>query len=233
MLSVSSPLASAAERGATKCRLRTTLLPRRSSQVVKPAQAGALTTPLPESCRAASSARIASRALWSAVSLAESAAFVAYEASSAASALEAWSAVMLASRLASCAATPSSAFAIFVSTSSGVSNPSTVESRAASALASALPARAASRAAVVTAPRRAVEIFESTEEVSTAESRAYAVSALASALEMVASLLASSEASAAAVTAPRRALATLVSTSSGVILAAMSRECWSTTVLRP
>ena len=63
MLSVSSPLASAAERGATKRRLRTTLLPRRSSQVVKPAQAGALTTPLPESCRAASSARIASRAL--------------------------------------------------------------------------------------------------------------------------------------------------------------------------
>ena len=204
---------------------------------MKPAQAGALTTPLPESCRAASSARIASRALWSAVSLAESAAFVAYEASSAASALEAWSAVMLASRLASCAATkasvarPSSAFAIFVSTSSGVSNPSTVESRAASALASALPRRAASRA------RRAVEIFESTsEEVLTAESRAYAVRALASALEAcspVASLLASSEASAAAVTAPRRALATLVSTSSGVILAAMSRECWSTTVLRP
>ena len=72
---------------------------------MKPAQAGALTTPLPESCRAASAARIASRALWSAVSLAESAAFVAYEASSAASALEAWRAVMLASRLASCAAT--------------------------------------------------------------------------------------------------------------------------------
>ena len=69
---------------------------------MKPAQAGALTTPLPESCRAASSARIASRALWSAVSLAESAAFVAYEASSAVSALEAWSAVMPASRLASC-----------------------------------------------------------------------------------------------------------------------------------
>ena len=63
---------------------------------------------LPESCRAASSARIASRALWSAVSLAESAAFVAYEASSAASALEAWSAVMPASRLASCAATKAS-----------------------------------------------------------------------------------------------------------------------------
>ena len=41
------------------------------------------------------------------------------------------------------------------------------------------------------------------------------------------------EASAAAATAPRRALATLVSTSNGVILAAMSRECWSTTVLRP
>ena len=116
---------------------------------MKPAQAGALTTPLPESCRAASSARIASRALWSAVSLAESAAFVAYEASSAASALEAWSAVMPASRLASCAATkasvtrPSRAFAILVSTSSG--SPSTVESREASALASALPRRAASR----------------------------------------------------------------------------------------
>ena len=112
---------------------------------MKPAQAGALTTPLPESCRAASSARIASRALWSAVLLAESAAFVAYEASSVASALAPWSAVMLASRLASCAATkasvarPSRAFAIFVSTSSGVSNPSTVESREASALASALP----------------------------------------------------------------------------------------------
>ena len=149
----------------------------KESQVVKPAQAGALTTPLPESCRAASSARIASRALWSVVSLAESAAFVAYEASSAASALEAWSAVMPASRLASCAATkalvarPSVAFAILVSTSSGVSNPSTVESREASALVSALPARAASRAAVVTASRRAAAILESTsEEVSTAES---------------------------------------------------------------
>ena len=121
---------------------------------MKPAQAGALTTPLPESCRAASSART----LWSAVLLAESAAFVAYEASSVASALAPWSAVMLASRLASCAATkvsvarPSRAFAILVSTSSG--SPSTVESREASALASALPRRAASRAAVVTASRR-------------------------------------------------------------------------------
>ena len=70
-----------------------------------------------------SPARIASRALWSVVSLAESAAFVAYEASSVASALAPWSAVMLASRLASCAATkasvarPSRAFAILVSTS--------------------------------------------------------------------------------------------------------------------
>ena len=92
---------------------------------MKPAQAGALTTPLPESCRAASSARIASRALWSALLLAESAAFVAYEASSVASALAPWSAVTLAPRLASCAATkasvarPSRAFAILVSTSSG------------------------------------------------------------------------------------------------------------------
>ena len=42
------------------------------------------------------------------VSLAESAAFVAYEASSAASALEAWSAEMPVSRLASCAATKAS-----------------------------------------------------------------------------------------------------------------------------
>ena len=56
---------------------------------------------------------------------------MAYEASSAVSALEAWSAVMPASRLASCAATkasvarPSRAFAILVSTSSG--SPSTVE----------------------------------------------------------------------------------------------------------
>ena len=50
-------------------------------------------------------------------------------------------------------ARPRRAFAIFVSTSSGVSNPSTVESREASALASALPRRAASRAAVVTAFR--------------------------------------------------------------------------------
>ena len=59
------------------------------------------------------------------VSLAESAAFVAYEASSAASALEAWSAEMAVSRLASCVvARPSRAFAILVSTSSG--SPSTV-----------------------------------------------------------------------------------------------------------
>ena len=46
------------------------------------------------------------------------------------------------------------------------------------------PPRAASRAAVVTAPRRAAAILESTsEEVSTADSGAYAVSALPSALE--------------------------------------------------
>ena len=75
------------------------------------------------------------------VSLAESAAFVAHEASSDVSALAPWSTETLASRLASCAATkalvarPSRAFAILVSTSSGMSNPSTVESREASALA--------------------------------------------------------------------------------------------------
>ena len=129
------------------------------------------------------------RAPCSAGSLAESAAFVSYEASSVASALAPWSAEMLASRPASCAATkalvarPSRASAILVFTSSGVSNPSSVESRAA-ALASALPTRAASRAAVVTASRRAAAIFKPTsEEVSTADSRAYAVRALASALE--------------------------------------------------
>ena len=56
MLSMLLPLASAAERRAFRCRLRTTLLSRTSFQVVKPTQAGALTTPpLPESCRAASS----------------------------------------------------------------------------------------------------------------------------------------------------------------------------------
>ena len=37
MLRVSSPLASAAERGASRCRLRTTLLPRMSSQAGVPA----------------------------------------------------------------------------------------------------------------------------------------------------------------------------------------------------
>ena len=59
-----------------------------------------------------------------------------------------------------------------MSTSSGVSNPSTVESREASALASALPR---------TAPRRVAAISESTSEgVSTADSGAYAVSALPS-----------------------------------------------------
>ena len=165
------------------------------------------------------------------VSLAESAAFVAYEASSAASALEAWSAEMPVSRLASCAATkasvarPSTAFAILVSTSSGVSNPSTVESREASALVSALPARAASRAAVVTASRRAAAILESTsEEVSTAESSQGAGVRLGGLAPRWRRL---------GLQARRRPLATLVSTSSGVILAAMSRECWSTTVLRP
>ena len=70
----------------------------------------------------------------------------------------------------------------------------------ASALASALLRRAASRAAVVTASRRAAAILESTtEEVSTVDCRAQAVRALASALqacspEMEASRLASLEA---------------------------------------
>ena len=91
-----------AERGGDAVvawRLRTTL-----SREARPG--GALTTP--QSCRAASSARIASRAFWSVVSLTESAAFVAYEASSDVSALAPWSAEVLASWLASCAATKAS-----------------------------------------------------------------------------------------------------------------------------
>ena len=121
---------------------------------MKPAQAGALTTPLPESCRAASSARIASRRSgarrarrsWRMMPAAPC------------RPCPPWSAVTLASRLASCAATkasvarPSRAFAILVSTSSGVSNPSTVESRAASALASALPRRPVAQQDVVVGP---------------------------------------------------------------------------------
>ena len=106
------------------------------------------------------------RALWSVVSLAESAAFVAYEASSDVSALASWAprcwrpGWQAALRRRPRWRDP--AFAILVSSSSGVSNPSTVESRAASALASALPARAASRTAVVTTSRRAAAILEST-----------------------------------------------------------------------
>ena len=126
------------------------------------------------------------RALWSVVSLAESAEFVAYEASAA---LAPWSAEMKALA----AARPSRAFAILVSTSTGVGGQ-----------------RACVRLAVMTASRRAAAIFK---EVSTADCSAYAVRALASALEacspkMEASRPASSEASAAAVTTPRRALAT-------------------------
>ena len=60
-----------------------------------------------EGSEAASSARIASRALWNVVSLAESAAFV-VRGQQRASALAPWSAVMLASRRASCAATKAS-----------------------------------------------------------------------------------------------------------------------------
>ena len=134
---------------------------RTSSQVAKPAQAGA------RKAAGRRAPRGLRRGRWSVVSLAESAAFVAYEASS----LGPWSAVMLASRLESCAATKA-ALAILVPTSSGVSSPSTVESREARTLASALPARAASRAAVVTAPRRAAAILESTSEEVSADSRA-------------------------------------------------------------
>ena len=82
----------------------------------------------------------------------------------------------------------------------------------------------------MTAPRRAAAILESTsEEVSTADCRALASALEACSPEMVASLLGGQRRGGDG----PQALATLVSTSSGVILAAMSRECWSTTVLRP
>ena len=173
---------------------------------MKPAQAGALTTPPPGSCRAASSTRIASRALWSVVSLAESAAFVAYEAS-AASALEAWSAETPVSRLASCAATRPQwrgpALHLLSWCPPPVECPTRPPWRAGRV--SALPARAASRAAVVMASRRAAAILESTpEEVSTAKSLSGRWRPEACSPAMEACRLASSEASAAAVTAPRR-----------------------------
>ena len=143
---------------------------------------------------------------------------------------------MPASRLASCAATkasvarPSRAFAILVSGS-----PSTVESREASALVSALPARAASRAAVqesgrylrvhlrgsVNGREQGVRCQGAGVRLGGLQPRDGGVSACKLGGQRHGS------------DGPRRALATLVSTSSGVILAAMSRECWSTTVLRP
>ena len=72
----------------------------------------------------------------------------------------------------------------------------------------------------MTAPKRAAAILESTY----GRQQGVSSRALASALEACSPEMEAS---------PRRALATLVSTSSGVILAAMSKECWSTTVLRP
>ena len=87
-----------------------------------------------------------------------------------------------------------------------VSNPSTVESREASALASALPNKAASRAAVVTAPKRAAATKESTSKS-----------------VRLGGLQPGARRPACGGDGPQ------ASTSSGVILAAMCRECWSTT----
>ena len=135
---------------------------------MKPAQAGALTTPpLPESCRVASSARIASRALWSVVSLAESAAFVAYEASSVASALAPWSKLRCDEGLGG-------------ETQQGVCYLGVYLQRRVlhcgeqgGQRACVRLAEAASRAAAATASKRAVAILESTtEKVSTADCRA-------------------------------------------------------------
>ena len=168
------------------------------------------------------------------VSLAESAAFVAYEASSVASALEAWSAVMLASRLASCAAAKArwrgpAGHLLFWCLPP-------VEVR---------PPWRAGRPVRWCPPCRRGRCRGDCAQESGRDLRVHLRGSVDGRLQgvrgqgagvrlgVVASRLASSEASAAAVTAPRRALATLVSTSSGVILAAMSRECWSTTVLRP
>ena len=123
---------------------------------------------------------------------------------------------MLASRLASCAATKASAarlsraFAILMSISSGVSSPSTV---AASALASAFRRylRVHLRGSVDGRRQQGVRGQRAGVRLGGLQPQDGGVSARAR----------------------RRALAALVSTSSGVILAAMSRECWSTTVLRP
>ena len=142
MLSVSSPLASAAERGATKSRLRTTLLPRTSSQVVKPgrrvnnsAAAGKLQGGEEDCVKGALERGLAGRERG--VRLAP------------------WSAVMLASRLASGAATKASV----ARPKQGICylgvylqrrvQPVHRGEQGGSALASALPRRAAPRAAVV------------------------------------------------------------------------------------
>ena len=99
-----------------------------------------------------------------------------------------------------------------------------------------LPRRAASRAAVVTASRRAAAILESTsEEVSTVDCRAYAVSALASAggLQPRDGGVPACELGGQrrGGDGPQESVGHL-----GVHLQrrdAMSKECWSTTVLRP
>ena len=151
MLSVSSPLASAAEREASRCRLQTTLLLQRSFQVVKPAQAGALTTPLLESCRAAApqelrQGRSVARSCWR-------------------RARRSWRI-----RPARCVGLSKLRCneGLGGKTQQGI-----CYLRIYVALASALPRRAASRAAVVTAFRRAAAILESTsEEVSTVDCRA-------------------------------------------------------------
>ena len=160
------------------------------------------------------------------VLLAKSAAFVAYEASSAASALAPWSAVMLASRLASCAATkasvarPSRAFAILVSTSTGVSNPSTAESRE---LAEEGGVQGCRGDSVQEGCR-----YLGVHLRGSVHGRLQGVSSQGAGV-----CLGGLQPRDGGVSARELGGQSRVSTSRGVILAAMSRECWSTTVLRP
>ena len=138
---------------------------------------------------------------------------------SVASALVPWSAEMLASKL-RCDKDIGGKIqqGICYLGASVVSNPSTVENRTASALASVLPKTVTSRAGGDCVQKAA--IFKSTsKKVSTVDCRANAVRGLTSALERRPE--------------SRRARRLLLwrTRRRGVILAAMLRECWSTIVL--
>ena len=139
---------------------------------MKPAQAGALTTPLPESCRAASSARIASRALWSAGGERGVRGVRGQQRRVGLGGLERRDAGVPASKLRCDEGLGGEAqqricyLGVYLQRRVQAVHRGEQGGQRAGA-------RAASRAAVVTTPRRAVEIFESTsEEVSTADSKA-------------------------------------------------------------